>query len=200
MVRYVHELPGSGWRLYAMNSNCAEPKARVMRGQCAPRSDQVQWLRQQMEAHKEDEPGRCTLMYMHHPLWASSVEKHDRQSVRNILAPLYRAFLEEGGDVVLAGHAHHYERFALSALNRRAGARPPRGARGFRLFVVGTGGFDLRGVSRRREPRSERANDENFGVLRLCLGDAGYRWNFDVSLTVPGGDRLTEESGFDPCR
>jgi hypothetical protein len=68
---------------------------------------------------------------------------------------------------MLAGHDHHYERFAAE--------------RGIRQFVVGTGGRSLYptiGI----EDRSEVRSSTTFGVLKLTLGKSAYGWEFVPSV------------------
>ena len=92
----------------------------------------------------------------------------------------YRAFwqalYDEGGDVVLVGHDHDYERFApQDATGRRDDER------GIRQFVVGTGGRSLRRFSR-VEPNSEARDASSLGVLELILGAAAYEWRFRAAV------------------
>jgi hypothetical protein len=74
---------------------------------------------------------------------------------------LWDVFAANGGDIVLAGHDHDYQRF------------PP--INGVRSFVVGTGGVSHYNVSPRRVAAFD---DTHFGVLRLALRDGYYRWAF----------------------
>ena len=97
------------------------------------------------------------------------------------MAPLWRTFARGGGDVALAGHDHHYERFAPID--------------GVRTFVVGTGGRSHYPVVRRlARPRSIVADDDTYGVLRLTLRGAGYDWRF---VSVPGS--RFEDAGSSAC-
>ncbi len=82
--------------------------------QVAVRRDaQLAWLAEELRA--PDEPGRPTVVVMHHPLLQSS-EKH-RPQARVLWSLAYRGrslpnMLAEGGvDLVLTGHTHTYERF-----------------------------------------------------------------------------------------
>jgi hypothetical protein len=127
------------WSLYSLNSE---------RNIAA----QAKWLRHDLRTH----PQRCTLAYWHRPRFSDSVHG-DSISV----APLWDVFANNGGDVVLAGHDHNYQRF-------------PR-IDGVRSFVVGTGGASHYNVA----PSRVAAYDEgHFGVLRLALRDGSYKWAF----------------------
>ena len=79
--------------------------------------------------------------------------------------------LKAGGDIVLNGHDHDYERFAPQDEN---GKDSPTG---IRQFVVGTGGG---GVYRFNTPaaNSERRDNATYGVLKLTLKPGAYDWEF----------------------
>ena len=148
------------WRIYAINSNCSSV------GGCGAGSPQEQWLAADLAAN----PAQCQLMFMHHPYVSShtkdSYSSYTQQSV------LWQDFYEANGDVVLAGHAHFYERFA-----EQNPARVADPGRGIRLFVVGTGGKGTYnfGVTR---PNSEARIGSTFGVLKLQLHPDSYDWSF----------------------
>ena len=81
-------------------------------------------------------------------------------------------------DVVLSGHDHHYERFALQDSN---GAADPNN--GIRQFIVGTVGAYPSPVFFRKS-QSEIVNTQESGVLKLTLNQGSYAWQF---LTVQDG-------------
>ena len=87
---------GSTWHIVALNSNCTFVS-------CATGSTQEQWLRADLAASSRP----CTIAYWHHPRYASS-SRGDNTDVD----PLWRAVADDGGEIVLAGHEHYYERFA----------------------------------------------------------------------------------------
>ena len=155
------------WRLYAINSNCARQR-RV----CARGAEQHRWLRRDMAAN----PRSCSLMFMHHPYWDSSYDNFDTPQLR----PLIEEFWGRGGDVVLAGHAHQYERFGRSDPAQRLVFK---NTRRFRLFIVGTGGKTLR-RSGRKEPNSRVTDNTDHGVLQLRLGNGNYGWRFVSAVST----------------
>jgi hypothetical protein len=161
------------WHFISLDSNCAEA------GGCSAGSAEGRWLQSDLAAH----PGRCTLAYWHHPRFSSGLHGSD---------PTYRVFwriLGDGGaDVVLAGHDHDYERFALQNAD---GAADP--VAGLREFVVGTGGKDLRAFGALAANSVVRRSDQ-FGVLRLRLRAGSYDWEF----LNPSGVVL--DAGSSPCR
>src|SRR5437667_12614704 len=93
----------------------------------SPGSLQERWLRTDLAAH----PTRCTLAYWHYARFSSGTTHGSDPQTQ----PLCQALYEAGADVVLSGHEHNYERFALQRPDGRAGP-----VRGIREFVVGTGG------------------------------------------------------------
>jgi 3',5'-cyclic AMP phosphodiesterase CpdA len=159
---YSYEL--GDWHVVVLNSNCGPA------GGCGADSPQARWLRADLTEH----PARCTLAYAHHPRFSSGVHGSDRT-----LAALWRIMSAGGVDVYLAGHDHHYERFA------------PAG--GIRQFVVGTGGRSLYPVVGRLRG-SQAAQTSSYGVLSLSLQPDGYSWRF-----VPVAGRY-RDAGTAGCR
>jgi hypothetical protein len=137
------------------------------------------WLRNDLARHSRH---KGVLAYWHHPPFSSG------QSGGYI--PIYRALWkrlhEARADVLLVSHDHVYERFAP-----QDAAGMPK-ATGVREFVVGTGGKDLGqfDFSRRNSQKRLRA----FGVLRLSLDAASYRWSF-----VRAGDGAALDRGSTRC-
>ena len=167
---YSYDL--GSWHVVALNSNCGEGEIR-----CAPRSDQVRWLEEDLAANAAaDDEGRCTLAYMHHPRFSSGEEHGSYDGVE----PMWEALHEAGAEVVLSAHEHNYERFAPQDPEGRADPE-----RGIRQFVVGTGGGASDYPILEPLPNSEVHNDELYGVLKLTLRPKGYEWRF---LSAGGGE------------
>jgi hypothetical protein len=160
---YSYEL--GAWHVVVLNSNCGPA------GGCQDGSPQQRWL----AADLARSSARCTLGYWHHPRFSSGLHGSDET-----MAALWRTLARARADVVLAGHDHHYERFAPID--------------GIRSFVVGTGGRSHYPVLWRVR-RSEVVNDTTFGVLRLSLRADGYDWRF---LPVAGSSFSDRGSGT--CR
>jgi hypothetical protein len=154
---YSYDL--GAWHLLALNSNCWAV------GGCAAGSEQERWLRDDLGRSG----ARCTLAYWHHPRFSSGEHGSDAS-----VADLFRALYESGADVVLAGHDHHYERFAPQDPDGRADP-----AKGIRSFVVGTGGRSSYAVGPPL-PGSESIGRGVFGVLELTLRADGYDWRFQA--------------------
>lgn len=146
-----------GWHLIALNSECGDV------GGCGDKSPELVWLRDDLQRHRT----RCTLAYWHIPRFSSG-QHGDHAAYRFI----WRALVERGADVVLAGHDHSYERLARLDAEGRRDDRV-----GIRSFVVGTGGRNLTSVTGRREG-SERVIDDAFGFLQLHLYPDRYAWQF----------------------
>jgi Calcineurin-like phosphoesterase len=160
---YSYEL--GAWHVVVLNSNCGSI------GGCGPGSPQERWLRSDLAAH----PATCTVAYWHHPRWSSGLHGSDAS-----MTALWSTLARGRADVVLAGHDHHYERFA--PIDR------------MRSFVVGTGGRSHYPVLVRRRA-SQVVNDRTFGVLRLTLRPASYTWRF---VSVPGSSFT--DAGTGRCR
>jgi hypothetical protein len=159
------------WRVYMLNSNCSIVG-------CGAGSAQEKWLRQDLAAN----PKQCAAAIMHHPRFTSSYGADG--SVR----ALWQALYDYRADIVISGHAHNYERFALQ---NPAGSADP--GRGIRQFVVGTGGHDLYGYTR-SAPNSQIRNANTHGVIKLTLRASAYDWEF---IPVPG--KTFRDSGTANC-
>ncbi|MEO6714625.1 MAG: metallophosphoesterase [Mycobacteriales bacterium] len=164
----------AGWHVISLNSNCAQS------GGCQRGSPQEKWLRADLAKNR----AKCTIAIMHHPRWTSGL--HGPSSK---VDGLWRALAEGGADVALAGHDHHYERFA--PLNA-AGTIDP--ARGVRSFIVGTGGRDLYPTFSSAKG-SEVRETATFGVLKLTLRPAEYSWEF---VPLPRAGAFTD-TGSGSC-
>jgi hypothetical protein len=104
------------------------------------------------------------------------------------MRPIWDALYEARAELVLAGHDHHYERFA---------PQTPSGApdaNGIRQFVVGTGGKNYTRIHSLQANSEVRAANV-FGVLELRLSRDGYRWRF-----VPEAGKTFTDSGSGVCR
>ncbi len=161
------------WHLIVLNSNCSKVA-------CGKGSEQERWLRADLAAHANT----CTLAYWHHPRFSSDNRHGNWPSVGAFWDALY----DYGADLVLAGHAHVYERFAPQT---PWGAADP--AFGIRQFIVGTGGNGLYGF-RGVKPNSQLRNASAFGVLNLTLRSGGYDWRF-----LPQAGKTFTDAGSAAC-
>ncbi|MBI4278337.1 MAG: metallophosphoesterase [Armatimonadetes bacterium] len=161
------------WQVLVLNSNC-----RAIGG-CGDGSRQMAWLRAELANHR----AQCTVAIWHHPPFSSGLHGSQPET-----QPLWAALYQSGGDVVIAGHDHSYERFAP----QDAQGRPD--PTGMRLFVVGTGG---RSHYRFRTPlpTSEVRHTGTFGILKLVLRPGRYEWEF-----VPEAGKTFHDSGSAVCR
>jgi hypothetical protein len=168
-----YSYPLGSWHVIVLNSNC------VAVGGCGAGSAQVQWLKDDLGAH----PNACTLAYFHHPRFSSSTRGNN-----SAMVPFWEALYEGGAEVVLNGHAHHYERFAPQTPGGQADLE-----RGIRQFVVGTGGKSLNSFGT-VQANSEVRFADAFGVIKLTLHPEGYDWQF---VTVPSA--TVTDSGSGSC-
>ena len=149
------------WHIIALNSKLEKKEHQAVV------SAQHAWLKHDLAATK----ARCILAYWHHPVFSSG-QHSGTPRMKNILHTLY----DVGVTVVLAGHAHHYERFSPQ---NPEGERDQK--RGFRQFVIGTGGVPLRPLKKQHR-NSEMFQADALGILRLDLYSNHYVWKF-ISVT-----------------
>ncbi len=168
---YSYDL--GAWHVIAINSNC------MSIGGCGAGSPEEVWLRADLAAHRTE----CTLAYWHHPRYSSGTTHGDQAFVQ----PIWQALYDYHADVVLSGHEHNYERFALQDATGGADAL------GIREFVVGTGGRSHYAFGS-TEPNSEVRNRDTFGVLVLTLHADSYDWRF-----VPEAGKSFSDAGSASC-
>jgi hypothetical protein len=142
--------------------------------------DSRQWtfVKRALEAN----PTSCTLAYWHVPRWSSGAEHGNSTKSAAIWSLLYT----HRADVVLNGHDHVYERFAL---------KRPDGtvvADGIRQFTSGLGGRSRYGFGQIVKGSQVRYNG-GFGVLELTLSQGQYSWRFVNTQNV------VKDSGTSRC-
>ena len=132
-------------------------------------SPQLAFVRQVLQ----QAPTRCTMAVLHHPFDSSSLNG-PTPSLRDLWELMYNL----GGDLVVNGHDHVYERHSPVNPDQRRDD-----ARGIRQFTVGTGGATLYG--RMRTAINSEMLISSYGILRLKLDPALYEWQFmDVNGNV----------------
>jgi hypothetical protein len=166
------------WHIVALNTNCEAPDL----GGCGAGSPQEVWLRQDLSEH----PNACIIAYGHHALFSSGIFK--KHAIHPELKQLWRDLYAAHADLMLVGHEHSYERFALQDPDGRSDPE-----HGIREIVVGTGG-------RSHDPlgfaiaNSEVRDADTFGVLKLTLSPHGYAWEF-----IPEQSKTFRDSGVGVC-
>jgi acid phosphatase type 7 len=175
--KYYYSYDLGAWHVVVLNSDCW----RV--GGCETDDPQAEWLRTDLAGHS----AFCTLAVWHRPPFSSGRYGDPEDTAR--VRPLWGVINEEGVDVLLTGHEHSYERFApMDTEGKRDEAH------GVRLFVVGTGGGNLRSFANDPLPTTEAREDDSWGVLKLDLKPSGYDWDF---LPVEGS--TFSDSGTGNC-
>ena len=155
------------WHLVALNANC-----RAVGG-CGRTAPETRWLRRDLTNHHP----ACTLVYWHQARFSSGADHGNLSEYDTWWRVLYNHHV----DVILNGHDHVYERFALQTPNRVHDRR-----HGIREFVVGTGGSSFDRFRPRPKNLQYRQN-HHFGVLKLTLKPRSYRWRF-----VTAGRRILD--------
>ncbi|MBM7112475.1 metallophosphoesterase family protein [Archangium primigenium] len=142
------------WHLVALNSE--------LQGEAS--TEQQRWLREDLKAN----PTRCTLAYMHRPLFTSIAVRNN-----GFVRPLWEILAEAGAEVMVTGHDHFYERFAPQTPQGQTVSEE----QGIRQFVVGTGGTFFYPLEPAPLSSRKRIGDKH-GVLKLTLEEEGYTWEF----------------------
>ncbi|MFI6393307.1 proprotein convertase P-domain-containing protein [Nonomuraea sp. NPDC050540] len=157
------------WHFIALNSNISMSAG----------SAQEQWLRADLAANTKP----CTAAYLHHPLY--NVGNHSPSTGTR---PLWKALYDHKADLMLAGHDHNYQRWALQ--DHQGNAK----ADGVREILVGTGGKSFYGLSSSNPANLQAKNANTHGVLKLTLSATGYKFDF-----VPIAGRTFTDSGSATC-
>jgi hypothetical protein len=132
-------------------------------------SRQLQFLEADLDAHST----MPTIAFFHRPRFGSGGHGDSDNP-----EAFWDALFAHRVEIVLCGHAHHYERFAPQDPDQSPHPK------GIRQFIVGTGGRGLVPPKPpgRRKPNSETADGTTFGVLKLTLDTASYQWEFVPAL------------------
>lgn len=161
------------WHIVVLNSNCTKA------GGCSNNSSQAKWL----TADLDKISNRCILAYWHHPYLSSG-----QQGGYVRMKDLWQILYDHHTDIVVNGHDHDYERFALQDPNGRSDSN------GIREFVVGTGGKSLLPLRKRPLQNEEIRNDKTLGIIEFKLYPRKYEWYF---IPVNGG--IFTDSGTADC-
>jgi acid phosphatase type 7 len=164
---YAYDL--GAWRIYSLNSEIS----------VSATSAQAIWLQNDLAAN----PRQCVLAYWHKARWSSGSNHGDYSSIQ----PLWQILYDAGAELVIAGHEHHYERFA------EMNASGAVVSQGLREIVVGTGGAALYPFGTPKSASQVR-NNTAYGVLKLTLHSNSYDWQF-----VPAGTATFTDSGSTNC-
>lgn len=164
---YSYDL-GNSWHVLSLNSNDTS----------AAGGAQYSWVLNDLAMSSRP----CTIAIWHHPT-VSSGENADESTMENIR----RLFYSAGGEIVINGHNHIYERMLPSDAGYKRDDKY-----GLTQFVVGTGGYSLYSMPKLAPNSAVRFNQDH-GVLSLTLGAGTYSWQF---ITVKNG---VVDSGSGTC-
>src|SRR5215211_6861906 len=158
---YVYTL--GAWRVYALDSNISMKVG----------SPQYNFVQNDLATNG----ALCELAYWHHPIASSGEHGNDARA-----RPIFALFDAQGGDLVLNGHDHNYERFTKINSSGQVSAS------GVREIVVGTGGAGLRPQGF-VQPGSEVRNFDTHGIVDINLSSTGYSGTF---VPAPGFGSFTD--------
>lgn len=125
---------------------------------------QEDWLIKDLKDNKKP----CTLAYFHRPFFTSGPHGSATETRR-----LWTILFDNGVDIIINGHEHHYERF-----EPLTPSGVPDTVAGIVQFIVGTGGAGLRDLRYPYAPHSAAQVQGYHGVLKLTLGAGEYRHAF----------------------
>ena len=168
---FARDLRGDRWRIYVLNCEV----------DCGPGSAQSKFVADDIAAH----PDRHRFAIVHRPRFTSSKHGDDED-----LTEIWDTLAAHGGEFMLAGHNHVYERFdAMSGSGAISAA-------GMRQFVVGTGGNELYPFEGEHTGEQFRDN-EHHGVLSMTLGADDYSWKFVATdgATLDAGSQAAKAVG-----
>jgi acid phosphatase type 7 len=172
------------WHIVSLNANCPQVSGHLGVNECAAGSEQETWLKNDLAASNKP----CSIMFVHYPRWNAG-EFADNTTY----LPLLQDFYNAGGDLLLAGHDHDYQRYAPQDPN---GNRDP--AKGVTEIVVGTGGKNHNPSQYPLDTTHANllvSNMDTFGVLKLTLHEGSYDFAF-----VPEVGKTFTDAGQDiPC-
>ena len=198
---YSYDL--GSWHIISLNAECSIGDHAVTTSCANPPAwyqQETQWLAQDLS----HDHASCTLAYWHQPTFsvtsapASSTTPGADGGEGTAADAWWKLLQAEGADVVMNGHEHVYAR---SAPMDATGVATPRG---IRQFIVGTGGESLDSLYTNPSgqvslPNLQAAQGSGssfqngtttsgysgaFGVLKLTLGENGYKWDYE-SATAP---------------
>jgi hypothetical protein len=155
------------WRIYSLDS-----KISMKEG-----SHQYTFVQQDLTKNG----ALCELAYWHHPVFSSG--QHGNIATAR---PIFQLFDEQGGDLVINGHDHNYERF--KEINYLGDPTES----GVREIIVGTGGTGLRGPGFVQDGISEVRIFNTHGIVDISLDPTGYSGQF---VPVPGETSTDRFSG-----
>jgi Calcineurin-like phosphoesterase len=160
------------WRVFSLNSNCAELAKPGRPGSC---SGQAAWMKKTMK----DSPTKCTIAAWHHPRRTDVANHYPGASE---VAGFEQAFYDSRGDVVLNGHAHSVE---VSAKVTPAGNSSSRGVK---HFTIGSGGKEsyLPWQHSSKPSWNTYRTNSHHAVLQLVLHPTSY----DYELKATDGSTL----------
>jgi 3',5'-cyclic AMP phosphodiesterase CpdA len=135
--RYYTVKPKAGIRFFSLDSNYMD-------------KEQLDWLDRELKASGSE----WKIVFFHHPIYSSGEAHGSNVELRKVLEPV---MIQNGVDVVLAGHEHFYERIK------------PQG--GIHYFIVGSSSKLREGNIAKTNLTAKGFDDDNAFMLAEIIGD-----------------------------
>ncbi|HLU36885.1 MAG TPA: metallophosphoesterase, partial [Thermomicrobiales bacterium] len=123
---HYYSATAGGWKIIALNNNPQFP------GQTSVGSAQYNWLRDQLQNNS----ATCTMVIMHYPRFGLI-----NTGGNAFMQPMWELMVNNGVDVVLAGHEHNYQRWSTLDANGQVSSV------GTTQYIVGSGGHSQDGAN-----------------------------------------------------
>lgn len=146
------------------------------------------WLEKHLKAARADATVKHVFVYMHHPMYSSTMEETSSsgeciQPVRTYYEALFRQY---DVTMVFSGHAHVYDRFYVPDDGSASRSAPPKTSyphdgKGIHYIVSGGGGGPLPGTC---PPAEKQQFSFDFGQARGCGYHVTHVKVHDATLTV----------------
>ena len=154
------------WHMIDLNSNCRQAG-------CAFTDKQMEWLKADLSANRENPKTKCIAAYFHHPLFSAGASL-GRTGASTLLVNAWELLYRYRTDLVLNGHQHFYERYAPQNPDGKADST------GIREFILGTGGASTFHVADDDGNYAENSetHQRKMGATFFDFEDNSYGWQF----------------------
>lgn len=165
-TRHVHFL--------LLNSNCLQWNETAPG--CAENQAMQDWIRRDLAA----DTAACEIAVWHEPAFGSQVPYHG--DGKDAMRSVWKTLDDRGVDMVVAGHAHSYQRY------QRMNYRGQEVASGMPSTIVGTGGRSVDDVTEFSwHGALDALDDTHFGFLKMLFNSTATGWTQAFKTTTGSG-------------